>query len=121
MSRVEFVSYTGKYPTLCDGILTLRIDGEVVEFPKESMTTCGYIRFADDYDEIIDVGEWVVKTPKRFRELRHEINDCVNEHVEWGCCGGCIQHPKALQTEGRFYIWEKHKHTFAAGGRKIVT
>lgn len=25
--RVEFVSYTGKWPNLCSGILTLNIDG----------------------------------------------------------------------------------------------
>lgn len=30
--HVEFISYTGKYPTLCSGILTLKIDGEEVTF-----------------------------------------------------------------------------------------
>ena len=29
---VEFVSYTGTYPNLCSGVLTLRIDGEEVRF-----------------------------------------------------------------------------------------
>lgn len=30
--NVEFVSYTGKFPNLCSGVLTLRIDGENVKF-----------------------------------------------------------------------------------------
>ena len=29
---VEFVSYTGEYPNLCRGVLTLCIDGEEVRF-----------------------------------------------------------------------------------------
>lgn len=29
---IKFISYTGKYPNLCDGILTLEIDGEQVSF-----------------------------------------------------------------------------------------
>ena len=29
---VKFISYTGKYPVLCCGVLTLEIDGEIVEF-----------------------------------------------------------------------------------------
>jgi len=31
-NRVEFVSYDGKYPNLCRGILTVKIDGEIVKF-----------------------------------------------------------------------------------------
>ncbi len=31
-SRVKFISYTGKWPNLCTGILTLEIDGEVCKF-----------------------------------------------------------------------------------------
>ena len=30
--HVEFISYTGRYPNLCSGILTLRIDGKEVTF-----------------------------------------------------------------------------------------
>lgn len=29
---VEFIDYTGEYPNLCSGTLTLEIDGEVVRF-----------------------------------------------------------------------------------------
>ena len=29
-NRVEFVSYSGRYPNLCSGTLVLRIDGKTV-------------------------------------------------------------------------------------------
>lgn len=32
VDHVKFVSYTGKYPTLCSGNLTLLIDEETIEF-----------------------------------------------------------------------------------------
>lgn len=31
-NHVKFVSYTGNYPNLCRGDLTLKIDGEIVTF-----------------------------------------------------------------------------------------
>lgn len=31
-SHVKFISYTGKWPNLCSGILTLEIDGKEVQF-----------------------------------------------------------------------------------------
>ena len=30
--EIEFISYSGKYPKLCCGILTLKIDGKIVNF-----------------------------------------------------------------------------------------
>ena len=30
--HIEFISYTGKYPALCYGVLTLKIDNEEVAF-----------------------------------------------------------------------------------------
>lgn len=33
--HVEFVSYSGKYPNLCSGVLTLRIDGLTYAFGHE--------------------------------------------------------------------------------------
>ena len=30
--KVKFVSYTGKFPNLCSGVLTLNIDGKEVKF-----------------------------------------------------------------------------------------
>ena len=31
-NRVRFISYTGRYPNLCSGILTLEIDGKEYKF-----------------------------------------------------------------------------------------
>lgn len=33
--RIEFVSYTGRYPNLCSGVLTLLINGKEVTFGPE--------------------------------------------------------------------------------------
>ena len=32
INHVKFISYTGKYPNLCSGILTLEIDGKEYKF-----------------------------------------------------------------------------------------
>lgn len=30
--HIKFISYTGKYPNLCSGVLTLEIDGRIIKF-----------------------------------------------------------------------------------------
>ena len=34
-SRVKFIDYTGRYPNLCSGVLTLEIDGKIYKFGYE--------------------------------------------------------------------------------------
>ena len=87
---VEFISYDGKYPNLCSGILTLRIDGEVVEFPKYCMNSGGSVWFDEDWCEHVCGGAWTVEVPEEYEHLHKEIEECVNENVPWGCCGGCV-------------------------------
>ena len=36
-SRVKFISYTGEYPNLCSGVLTLEIDGKTYKFGHNYM------------------------------------------------------------------------------------
>jgi hypothetical protein len=98
-SHVKFVSYTGKYPNLCSGILTLEIDGVNYTFgsswnnPKPDFYSfwCsggGITRDWDTYD-----GEWRINVddlPEQFREYAAEIDEIFNSNVRWGCCGGCI-------------------------------
>lgn len=86
---VEFVSYDGRYPNLCSGTLVLRIDGEDVVF-EDSLASGGYVSFDEDWDEYIDYGPWIVNVPGEYKSIADKISECVNENVEWGCCGGCI-------------------------------
>lgn len=75
MSSVEFVSYDGDYPNLCSGILKLRIDGKVVEFPRYCMVSGGGAYFDDNWDSYIVYGPWTVKVPEEFAPLRSELSE----------------------------------------------
>lgn len=90
MNRVEFVSYDGKFPNLCSGKLVLRIDGEEIAFPEYCMRSGGSVWFSDDWDAHIESDPWSVDVPEQYADLKKEIEDCVNENVEHGCCGGCV-------------------------------
>ena len=87
---VEFVSYDGSYPNLCSGKLVLAIDGERVEFPDYCMHSGGYVYFDNDWLEHVSYGAWSVDIPEQYAYLKDEIEDCVNENVPPGCCGGCV-------------------------------
>ena len=98
-SNVEFVSYSGKYPCLCMGVLTLKIDGEEVKFGnKYSNKDVDYPTFwhsggGIDSNYCAYSGEWeidVEELPEQYRKYATEIDDVFNENVEHGCCGGCI-------------------------------
>ena len=118
-SRVEFVFYTGEYPNLCRGVLTLEIDGVQYKFGHEfsnyhfDENRNGYFSDEDpehpnfdsfwspggsvthdsDWNFNVDRGEWeidVQEIPEQFREIAPEIDRVFNENVEYGCCGGCI-------------------------------
>lgn len=107
-SRVKFISYTGKYPCLCSGVLTLEIDGKKYKFGHDFFTkeeesdkpnfdsfwsSGGSVTHDDDWNFDVDSGEWeidVEEIPEQFRELAAEIDEVFNENVPYGCCGGCI-------------------------------
>ena len=93
MSDIKFVSYDGKYPTLCKGTLTISIDGdEISEF--NCLISGGYIRSYREED--IVKGKWSINWDKAFNfmffsdEEKKLITDLVNANVPFGCCGGCI-------------------------------
>lgn len=87
---VEFVSYNGRYPNLCSGKLVLHIDGKEVEFPDYCMCSGGSVWFDDEGDGHVEYGEWTVDVPEEYMQFYDEIQNCVNENVSYGCCGGCI-------------------------------
>lgn len=95
--HVKFVSYTGDYPNLCSGTLTLEIDGQNYTFGVGGCftdfdsfwvsgggITANYTSYCEEWE--IDVNE----LPEQFRKYAAEIDDVFNSNVEWGCCGGCI-------------------------------
>ena len=63
---VEFVSYDGAYPNLCSGQLVLKIN------------------------EHIETGRWSIDLPEDLEPLRNRIEECINENIPHGCCGGCV-------------------------------
>lgn len=38
---------------------------------------------------IVTKAPWRVRLPSDLSEYGEIIEECVNEHVPWGCCGGC--------------------------------
>ena len=81
-THVKFISYTGKFPNKCTGVLTLEIDGEPVIFGQN-----GEERFWH-----VTSGEWeidVSKIPENYRQHADEIDAEFKRNVSWGCCGGC--------------------------------
>lgn len=99
--HVKFISYTGRYPNLCSGDLTLEIDGEKVIFGNGYdikmykrkgvypifWYSGGYIRNYEAYK-----GEWQIdvdEIPEKYRKYASEIDEVFNANVPYGCCGGC--------------------------------
>jgi hypothetical protein len=87
---VEFISYDGAYPNLCSGQLILKIDGVIVQFPNYCMRSGGSVSFTSDRREVVTRGEWIVEVPNKYERYKNEINQVVNDNVEYGCCGGCV-------------------------------
>ena len=87
---VEFVSYDGSYPNLCTGKTILKINGETVILPPYSLTSGGYFLVDEDRTESVCKGLWSVDLPEELEQYRREIEDCINDNVPHGCCGGCI-------------------------------
>lgn len=85
---VEFVSYDGAYPNLCSGQLVLKINGLVRTFPRYCLHSGGSVWF-DGRDDHIETGCWSIDLPEDLEPLRKEIEECINENIPYGCCGGC--------------------------------
>ena len=94
---VKFIEYTGGYPALCCGELTVEIDGKKVKFGgdgyKSFWASGGNVSFDGDWMEIVEHGEWKLmkqNLPKKYKAIGQELIDCFNQNVPFGCCGGCV-------------------------------
>ena len=88
---VEFVSYDGKYPCLCMGTLTIRVNGNTYRF-NHAMVSGGGIWHDSDWNYEVKYDDWTVDLGEHpeLELYKEEITRVVNENVERGCCGGCI-------------------------------
>ena len=93
---VEFISYTGRYPNFCSGVLTLKIDGEEVTFGKWN-DNADYSSFWEsggglDRDYEPYHAPWIIDAeaiPEKYRKYAKDIGQVFNANVPFGCCGGC--------------------------------
>lgn len=91
--NIEFVSYDGKWPCLCGGKLTLKVDGVEQTFEyclcSGGICMCGL----NDDDSVVTEGDWTL-TKDKFSGFSDEelkvIAKLVNDNVPHGCCGGCL-------------------------------
>lgn len=101
--HVKFISYTGKYPNLCSGVLTLEIDGRIIKFGDKYVDgTAGYPRFWESgggcyfdsaWNDNVTDGKWQIdfnEIPDCFKKYAEEIDETFNANVPYGCCGGCL-------------------------------
>ncbi len=93
--HVEFIDYTGQFPILCLGTLTLKIDGEIVEFTHKDKfwRTGGDVGFTCNHQPYVKKNEWKIiyeDLPKKYHKYASEIDEVFNRNVEHGCCGGCV-------------------------------
>lgn len=87
---VKFISYDGKWPALCMGTLVIEVDGKKMEL-ENCLESGGRVSFDANWEEAtVEIGKWSVDLPKDLERYREEIENCVNENVPWGCCGGCV-------------------------------
>ena len=118
---IEFISYDGKYPNLCRGVLIVKINGKEVKFGHNYMyydsTSKSFLnedKNNPNYESFWKSGGWI-KTdkkwnmeaicdewqlddseytyknyPQEIKNLLPQLIKLFNEHVTYGCCGGCI-------------------------------
>ena len=92
-NMIEFISYDGKWPNLCSGTLTIKVNGTLYEL-ENVMISGGCIMGGPhtNWDMWAEQGSWRLDLQDYpdLKPYEDEITNLVNENVEYGCCGGCI-------------------------------
>lgn len=104
--NVEFVSYDGRFPNLCSGVLVVRVGRRTLTFdgykndPEHDVypkfwCSGGSVSFDEDWSETVVKGPWDLEYEKKhypedILEMLPKILETMNEHVPYGCCGGCV-------------------------------
>lgn len=92
IQSLKFVSYDGEYPNLCRGTLVLSTNGKEYTC-KRCLMSGGRCYFDWNHDEHTERGRWrvdVEELPKELVPIAREVEKLVNNHVPYGCCGGCL-------------------------------
>lgn len=93
-NNVKFIDYTGKYPCLCSGDLTLEINGKTYKFGYgQEYPKFWFSGGSCNFREGVSKGEWEINVddlPEELKKYSLEIDRVFNENVEQGCCGGCL-------------------------------
>lgn len=115
MAEVEFVKYTGTAPDLCKGALYVKIDGKMISFNAWSDSkkipdfpgfweSGGEVEYGEDglAKDAIQAPWKLIKDadcylPDWIKCELPELLRVFNEHVPWGCCGGCIFKPIVIK------------------------
>lgn len=90
---LEFVSYDGKYPTLCDGRLILKDADTGTFYRLDDVLMCDAYASSPAGATKSCTGPWKVyedALPKDLIPYINEITSIANEYVEHGHCGGCV-------------------------------
>lgn len=109
MNDVEFVSYDGVYPCLCMGTLCAKVNGNTYYFHysyAEKATDPQYEGTVwlppfwvsgggiDEADFSVNRSKWQKSScneyPSEVRDNLDRLLELFNEHVQFGCCGGCL-------------------------------
>ena len=107
--EIKFVSYTGRFPHLCSGVLSVLVNGVKFRFgyffEDEEKSgpllppfwrSGGSAGVTESLDEFCNGGEWEMDDPKEEHyppavwSALPAILAAMNANVEHGCCGGCI-------------------------------
>lgn len=93
---IKIVSYSGRYPNLCHGVLKLRINKKLVSL--ENILTSGGQCGIDSktWESHVTQAPWRIldrdwgKVPDWVKPYKDDILHAVNKNIPYGCCGGCI-------------------------------